>query len=182
MKEKIIPFSLTAFIIAADQATKAFIVAVSPEHPRFITDVFGNGLLEIIHVRNKAIAFSMGSGLSDPMRFVFFTVLPLLVLGGVTWYYFKSTEFSILQRWTVTGIIGGGLGNLIDRIFRPDGVVDFVSVKFFGILGYDRFPTFNVADSAVVVSCIILFLSMLLDKRKSETLNTDAPSGEQKPN
>jgi signal peptidase II len=64
------------------------------------------------------------------------------------------------------GIIGGGIGNIIDRIFRTDGVVDFVSVKFYGLLGMDRWPTFNVADSSVVVCFLILLVTMLIPKKE----------------
>jgi signal peptidase II len=82
------------------------------------------------------------------------------------WYYFKSDEFTQLQRWAAAGIIGGGLGNIIDRIFRPDGVVDFVSVRLYGLFGFERWPTFNVADSSVVVCCIILLISILITPQK----------------
>jgi signal peptidase II len=167
--KKIIPFSLTAFVILADQIVKSFIVANWPILPEsggtFISDVFANDLLWIIHVRNKAIAFSMGDTLPDSIRPAVFIILPLLVLAVVVWYYFKSTEFTGIQQWAVAGIIGGGLGNIIDRIFRPDGVVDFISVKFFGILGFDRWPTFNIADASVVISCTILLLSIFFVKR-----------------
>jgi signal peptidase II len=62
------------------------------------------------------------------------------------------------------GILGGGLGNLADRIFRPAGVVDFIDVKFFGIFGFERWPTFNIADSAIVVCGILLLFTMLFQK------------------
>ncbi|MDR2782346.1 MAG: signal peptidase II [Treponema sp.] len=166
--KKILPFSLTAFIILVDQAVKTFIAQhwrLSPSGGVFIKDVFGNDLLWIVHVRNKAIAFSLGEELPDAVRPVLFIILPLVALAAVIWYYFKSSAFTRLQRWAVAGIIGGGLGNLIDRIFRPDGVVDFISVKFFGLFGLDRWPTFNIADASVVVCCIILLLSILVDKR-----------------
>jgi signal peptidase II len=90
-----------------------------------------------------------------------FIILPLGVLGALLAYYLKTDEFSTFQRWAVCGIIGGGFGNLIDRIFRPNGVVDFVSVNFYGLFGLSRWPTFNVADSSVVVCGIILFASVM---------------------
>lgn len=170
--KKIVPFSLTVFVILADQIVKSVIAAHWPIVQKgggvFIKDVFGNDLLWIIHVRNKAIAFSMGYNLPDAVRPALFIILPLLVLAGVVWYYFKSQEFSDIQRWAVAGIIGGGIGNIIDRIFRPDGVVDFISVKFFGILGFDRWPTFNIADSSVVICCAILLLSILFAKNEAK--------------
>jgi signal peptidase II len=72
-----------------------------------------------------------------------------------------------LQRWVLCGIVGGGIGNVIDRIFRPEGVVDFVSVKFYGLFGLERWPTFNVADSSVVVCAILLVVStIVIDSRR----------------
>jgi signal peptidase II len=168
--KKIVPFSLTAFVILADQLVKSYIVKnwpISDSGGVFIKDVFENDLVWIIHVRNKAIAFSMGHNLPDTVRPALFVILPLIVLGIVVWYYFKSQDFSFLQMWAVAGIIGGGLGNIVDRVFRLDGVVDFISVKFFGIFGMDRWPTFNIADSSVVICCGILLLSILFDTKKS---------------
>lgn len=158
------PFLLTAFVIIVDQAVKSFIVNNLPLSPseRDIR-VFDNDLLWIIHVRNKAIAFSLGHSLPDAARPVLFIILPLAVLAGVIVYYFKTKDFSLLQRWAVAGIIGGGLGNIIDRIFRPDGVVDFISVKFFVI--WDRWPTFNIADASVVICCFIFLISIFGDRK-----------------
>ena len=59
-------------------------------------------------------------------------------------------------------------GNIIDRIFRPQGVVDFIDVKFFGIFGLERWPTFNVADASIVVCGIILIVSFFLTIRNVE--------------
>jgi signal peptidase II len=65
--------------------------------------------------------------------------------------------------------VGGGLGNVIDRIFRSEGVVDFLSFKFYGLFGFERWPTFNVADSSVVVCAVLLVISTILvdSRRKS---------------
>ena len=167
VKEKILPFSLAAFIIIVDQISKAIIVKIKPETGR-IKDVFNNGFLWIWHVRNKAIAFSLGENLPDAFRPVMFIIVPILVLGFLVWYYFKSDEFTTIQRWAAAGIIGGGLGNIIDRIFRPDGVVDFISVNIYGILGMQRWPTFNIADSSVVVCCLLLLVTMFFTPVKKE--------------
>jgi signal peptidase II len=167
-KEKFLPFSLTAFVILADQIVKAVIVKIKPETGP-IKDVFGNDFFRIWHVRNKAIAFSLGENLPEAFRPVMFVVVPLLVLAFLVWYYFKSDEFTSIQRWAAAGIIGGGLGNIIDRIFRPDGVVDFISIKLYGLLGMSYWPTFNIADSSVVVCCILLLVTMFFTPSKKET-------------
>jgi len=161
-KARALPLILTGIIILVDQLSKAFIAAKWPINS-LVADVFNNEFLQIYHVRNKAIAFSLGAGIPDAVKPVVFVVLPLLVLGVLVWYYLKSNDFTRMQRWAVAGILGGGMGNLIDRIFRPEGVVDFVSVKFYGLFGFERWPTFNVADSSVVVCCILLFITIIID-------------------
>ena len=168
VKERLLPFSLTALVIIFDQIVKAVIVANWPKEGSFISDVFNNDFLVFYHVRNKAIAFSIGENIPDPFRLVFFIIFPILVLVFLTWYCVKAADFHKLQRWVIAGIIGGGIGNIIDRIFRKDGVVDFISVKFYGLFGMQRWPTFNVADASVVICCIILLITMLIPEKKKE--------------
>ena len=165
-KEFFLPFSLTAFVVFLDQLTKTFIVTNWPRQGTLISDVFNNEFLLIYHVRNKAIAFSIGHNLPEQFRFPLFVLVPILVLGLLILYYFKIDDFTRLQRWAIAGIIGGGIGNIIDRIFREEGVVDFISVKFYGLFGMERWPTFNVADSSVVVCCIIFLLTMLKPQKR----------------
>jgi len=169
-KAKTKPLILTGIVIIADQITKAFIASNWPiDHRNPIVDVFNNGFLQIFHVRNKALAFSLGENLPEPVKPVLFVVLPLIVLAVLVWYYFRSDEFTNLQRWAVAGILGGGIGNLIDRIVRRDeGVVDFISVKMPEWFVWDRWPTFNVADSAVVVCCLLLFFTIIFIRNKPE--------------
>jgi signal peptidase II len=161
-KTRALPLILTGLVILADQAVKSFIVKNWPKEGTFIKDVFGNDFLCFYHVRNKAIAFSLGQNIPDGVKPILFIAAPLLVLGVLFWYYLKSNEFTQLQRWAAAGIIGGGIGNILDRIFRPAGVVDFISVRFYGLFGFERWPTFNIADSSVVVCCLLLFVSILL--------------------
>jgi signal peptidase II len=175
-KENCVPLSLTGFIILLDQLVKAFIVKNWPLEGSFIKDLFGNSLVQFFHVRNRAIAFSLGHNLPDQFRPALFIVLPLIVLLLLLWYYFSSHDFRAPQRWAVAGIVGGGLGNIIDRIFRPEGVVDFISVKFFGIFGMERWPTFNIADASVVICCCILFISMFFVPKQEENKNP-SPGG-----
>jgi signal peptidase II len=163
---QLIPFTLTLFIILADQIVKSSIVSRWPQGP--IRDVFNNDFLWIYHVRNKAIAFSLGDSLPDPVKKALFIILPIAALFFILRYYFKSGEFTGLQRWAIAGILGGGAGNIIDRILRPDGVVDFVSVKFYGLFGFQRWPTFNIADAAVVISVILFILGMFFQPKTHE--------------
>ncbi|MDR0587255.1 MAG: signal peptidase II [Treponema sp.] len=180
LKTKVLPFLLTVFAVGTDQVSKFFIVKNWPRSGTFIKDVFGNEFLEIYHVRNTAIAFSLGHNLPDMLRPFLFILVPVVVLFFLVVYYFKSDEFTPLQRWSVAGILGGGIGNLIDRIFRPDGVVDFISVNFYGFLGFSRWPTFNFADSFVVVFGLLLLFTIFvkdseLKARRKESAGEPGP-------
>ena len=170
-RERGLPFLLTALVIFLDQASKALIASKWPIGSRIwpAPEAFSfDNFLQIIHVRNTAIAFSIGNGFPDPLKRLLFVLLPVIVLAVLVWYYLSSEEFTKMQRWAVAGILGGGIGNIVDRVFRPEGVVDFISVRFYGIFGFERWPTFNVADASVVTSCLLLLLTMFLSGRKSE--------------
>lgn len=174
LREVLLPFTLTAVLVLLDQITKAIIVAqvARLEFGGPIIEVLGD-FLRIIHVRNLGIAFSIGRGLSEGLRRVLFVALPLVVIAGLILYYFRSDEFNRFQRWMVAGILAGGVGNIIDRIFRPDGVVDWVDVKFYGIFGWERWPTFNVADASVVVCGILLMISVFVEARREQSRGED---------
>lgn len=167
LKSRLTPLIMTAVIIAVDQLTKAVIVSLVEY--RTIAASFLGGFFRIVHTRNLAVAFSIGRNLPDPVRRIAFTVLPLVIMAVVLVYFIRTDELTRLQRWSVAAILGGGIGNLIDRVFRPLGVVDFLDVKFYGLFGLERWPTFNVADSCVVVGGILLMLGILFEKRPVET-------------
>ena len=164
MKNKLIPISLAIFVILADQITKALIVSYIPAYQ--IGAQFFGDFLRIIHVSNTGVAFSFGAGWAHSIRQVAFSLMPLVVVILVISIYFRNKDFNQLQRWAIMGIVGGGLGNIIDRIFRAAGVVDFIDVKFYGLFGLQRWPTFNVADAAVVVCGILLFFSFIITVKK----------------
>ena len=125
------------------------------------TQFFGD-FIRIIHVANTGVAFSVGATWSETARRFLFSLIPLIVIGIVIAIYFRNNTWTKLQRWSIMGIVGGGLGNLIDRFFRAEGVVDFIDVKFYGLFGLERWPTFNVADSAVVVCGLLLVISFIV--------------------
>jgi signal peptidase II len=161
------PFALSAAILVLDQVSKAFVAArVAPNTVGF--SAFGD-FFWITRQSNPGMAFSLLDKLPEGPRVAILIALPLILVAAVIAFYFKSAEPVMLQRWALCGIVGGGLGNVIDRIFRHSGVIDFISVKFYGFLGYDRWPTFNVADSSVVVSVLVLVVStIVIDSRRED--------------
>ena len=166
MMQRLWPFSLTLVLIAIDQLSKWIITqTVRPWSVGF--EFFGD-FFRIVRVYNPGIAFSIGGSLSGDIRSVIFGLIPLAVIIIVIIVYFKSEDLNLFQRWCIAGIIGGGLGNLLDRFFRPDGVLDFLDFKFYGLFGLERWPTFNVADSSVVVCGVLLMISLLVSIKNSK--------------
>jgi signal peptidase II len=154
------PFALSLGILAADQASKlAVLERIRPGEIAW--SAFGD-FFWLVHHKNLGAAFSMGDGMPSLMRAIVLIIMPLALMIGLVAYYFKTDEFSPVQRWSVGCIVGGGIGNLIDRVWRPEGVVDFLSFKFYGLFGLERWPTFNIADMAIVAGGLLIALSMVL--------------------
>lgn len=176
-----LPLLLAPAVAAADQIVKLIVVATLPlERP---VSVIGD-VVRFTYVHNTAIAFSIGRGIPDDLRRVLLLIAPLAAILLIGVYYLTSAELSRLQRWLLAAIMGGGIGNYVDRIVRPDGVVDFVDVKFYGILGFSRFPTFNLADSTVVIASILLLATSLAGSprsRERRPADPEQPAGGEHP-
>jgi len=158
---------LTACIILSDQLSKAWIVRHVAENT--VGFQFLGDFLAIVHVRNTAIAFSMGDSLPLAVKLLFFIIVPVLLVIAVLFVYFsKRFVLSSFHRWVLALFLGGGIGNLIDRIFRNFRVVDFISVKVYGFLGFERWPTWNIADASLVVSGILLAASIILESKEGK--------------
>lgn len=167
-KEKIknimICFVLMLILVLLDQLTKIFVK--NNCNPYQIYKSFLGDLIHIRLVYNTGVAFSLGSGLQGIGRIFILKLLPLLGLFLLMLFAIFSDEVNNVQRIFIFGILGGGIGNLIDRFFRAEGVVDFIDVKFFGIFGMERWPTFNVADATVIIFGFCLFVSIILAEIK----------------
>jgi len=132
---------IAAVVVTADQVTKSLAVAHLAHH-----NVHLLGPLSLRLFYNSGVAFSVGSGLTVPIIIVA-VVLVLMII------WFARGVPTTTAAVAVGLVLGGALGNLSDRLFRGHhgAVVDFI---------YSRvWPTFNVADSCVVVGSILLALS-----------------------
>ena len=155
--------ALSAAIIILDLWTKALVLAKIDLHEAI--PVIPN-FFQLVHVRNTGAAFGIGANADS-------RVIPLLLNAGaiavfcvVVVYAFRS---AITDRLLQTGlhlILGGAIGNLLDR-FRFGYVVDFLDVY----IGNHHWPAFNVADSAICVGIALLFLDM---RKKPEETESNA--------
>jgi signal peptidase II len=166
-----LPLIVGLVLLILDQITKAVIVAITNNQFPFLIASYLNDFLQIRHDRNLGIAFSGLNNLEGPVRVVVLIVFPILFLGWIGYIYFREKQIDLLQRWGLGLILSGGIGNIIDRIFRSEGVVDFISVRIYGFLGMERWPTFNVADATLVVGGGLIVISMIkssLDRKKAK--------------
>ncbi len=142
-------FLLMAGVILADQLTK--ILALQYLAPVGSYPLWEN-VLHLTYVENTGAAFGM---LKDH-RWVFL-VISTVALGGMIVYMFLNKNRHPLETVAVAFIVGGGIGNMIDRVARGF-VVDFVDVKCIPFWKY----IFNVADIFVCVGCGLFILYVLL--------------------
>ena len=146
--------AIAATVIVLDVISKVIVVAtIQPNQP---VRVLG-GLVYLSLIRNPGAAFSMATGMTWPLAMIAIGVVVVIIRMAPR---LRSTPWAI----SLGLVLGGAIGNLIDRIFRAPGflqghVVDFVSV--FGP-NAEYFPVFNVADSAITIGGISLVITALL--------------------
>lgn len=132
--------ALSLIIAAIDQILKYFVLEyVMPAGSINVID----SLFSLVYVENRGVAF----GLFQNTTWIF-SIVTILIMGFLIWFYQKYKFKSKLIVTSMILVIGGGIGNLIDRVFRGY-VIDYLSVSFFP-------PVCNFADYCVVVGAIML--------------------------
>ena len=127
------------------------------------------GLFDITHARNPGGAFSFFADGPVEQRMVFFIGTTLFAVVLLLVFYRKLRSDEVLSATALGVVLGGALGNLTDRL-RFGEVVDFLDVHLFG--GY-TWPTFNVADSAIVIGVILLVIEIFLADDLAENLSEE---------
>lgn len=112
----------------------------------------------LLKVENTGAFLSVGNNLSSPVKMVLLNLLPLLaVIGGLV--FVLTTELTRTTLFSVILIVGGGFGNIYDRI-RYGSVTDFMHINF----GYFQTGIFNVADVSIMLGMIILVFHAIFKK------------------
>nr|WP_251035632.1 signal peptidase II [Paenibacillus sp. ISL-20] len=157
---------MIAFVLfLIDQGTK-YLIATKLELYEQIP-VIGDFFL-ITSSRNRGAAFGI---LQDQLWF--FIVVTLIVVGGIVWYLRKvSKEGRKLLPTALALVLGGAVGNFIDRLVMGE-VVDFLQFNF----GSYTFPIFNIADSCIVIGVGLIILDTLLEGRREKIKTTSEVSG-----
>lgn len=166
---------VSLFIVLADQAAKLAVKGFGI--PWLGIEVHGMGLgaskpiigdfLKLTYIENPGMAFGIDLGGKT-----FFSIFSIAASIGILYYLYKARGERLPQRFALAMILGGAIGNLIDRVFYglifeggiffSGRVVDFIDVDFFDIsfFGYhlSRWPVFNIADASVTIGVLLLVL------------------------
>ena len=145
-------------VVIADFVTK--LIAESYLARRLPLAVIGD-FVQLRLVYNEGAAFGLHLGENSRWIFLALAIVALFVLASLVRSTKPGDHFRLLS---LALVCGGAVGNLIDRIRNPLGVVDFVDVG----IGAWRWPTFNVADSAITIGAIALGLSLWQEGRAQQ--------------
>lgn len=146
---------LSIIFIIIDQVSKIIVV----------NNLTNNKSIEVIksffyltYTNNKGAAFSILTG-----RRILLILVALIVIGVLIYYVRKNKIEGKVNKIALSLVIGGSIGNLIDRILRG-AVIDFIDVKIFGY----NFPIFNLADTFIVIGVFLLIIEMFRKEHKND--------------
>ena len=148
---------LASATVLADQASKALVTAAIPLYSSHTVIPY---VVDLVHVQNAGVAFGLMNEFDHPRRTLITTALALIALISIAVYARHVRPQERLARLGLSLILGGAVGNLIDRV-RQGFVVDFVDVYWRGW----HFWAFNVADAAITIGATLVCLDILLVRR-----------------
>jgi len=145
-------FSIAGVLVLLDQWTKSLVRANLAISEIYRPDLWISQYIRIVHWTNYGAAFGIFQNLSTV-----FAVLSIAVRLLIIYYFPQTPRQDFFVRLALGILLGGAVGNLIDRITRGY-VTDFVSVM--------SFPVFNVADASISTGVVVLFIGMWLQDRQ----------------
>lgn len=147
--------------VAADQITKSW----ARKHVRYqpTQQVVGDYFI-LQYAENDGAFLSLGSNLPGFVRTLILTILPTLVLIGILVFVITTRELSLWAVISVCCIVGGGIGNLYDRIFHDGLVTDFMNMG----IGNLRTGIFNVADMSIMFGIAVFFVTTIFNRPPEE--------------
>ncbi len=166
MRKYFVLFILLFICVGCDQGTK-----YAAKH--FLegrqTLSYPGDFFRLSYTENSGAFLSLGAGLPENIRQTIFVVLVSIFLVGFLFFVIRNQELKLLAVASSALIIGGGLGNLIDRILNQGAVIDFMNMG----IGPIRTGVFNVADLAILAG-IFIFVVFYAKKRHNQAKATDS--------
>lgn len=153
------PLILLAVVVLLDRATK--VIAQHFLELSLPIPLWGD-IVRFEYAENTGAFLSLGAGLPESVRFMLFGVIVALLLVVMVVYLVRSRTLLPWEAIALSLVVGGGTGNLFDRL-TAGYVVDFVSIG----IGSVRTGIFNVADVAITAGVLLLLAGRFLPKRQS---------------
>ncbi|TWT07450.1 lipoprotein signal peptidase [Planococcus sp. CPCC 101016] len=150
-------YGIALLIIAVDQWTK-WLVLKNMELGERISVI--DPYLGWLSHRNRGAAWGMLEG-----QMWLFAVITVAVIIGILYYFHKHAKGQPLFQLSLMVLLGGAIGNFIDRMLRGE-VVDFVDVLI-PVVNYD-FPIFNVADAALTIGVVLMIIYIIYDEKQQK--------------
>jgi signal peptidase II len=152
-------YGLAALVFAADRITKMIVEArvSAMDTIRVIP-----GFFDIVHSQNRGVAFGILNDSTNEFRTMALIVLSIAAVIFVAVLLWRPNKLDRLSMWGLSLVLAGAAGNLCDRILWGR-VTDFLELY----IGEYHWPTFNIADSAIVIGSGLLILDMLRPKRQA---------------
>ena len=145
-------------IVVLDQVTKVLVTHTMHLHESVPVV---SGFFNLTYIRNPGAAFGLFATTNRAFRLIFFVGTSIFALGLLWTIFYRMHQDDVWGQLSVSGIFGGAIGNLIDRLQYGE-VVDFLD---FYMWGY-HWPAFNVADSAISVGVVSLLIVFATDKKR----------------
>ena len=147
-------------VVAADRVTKILLDRTTELgwHRSIIP-----GFLNLVHARNRGVAFSIFADSESPWLRAGLIVLALAAVGLFAWMLVTGRARTRAERWGFALVLGGAMGNVIDRILYGS-VLDFLDFY----LRDWHWPAFNVADACLSIGVALIFWEMIFGKHASE--------------
>lgn len=153
----ILAIACSVLVLVFDQISK-YLVSINFSLGE--TKPFLKGFIDLVYIHNRGAAWGMMQG-----KTWFLIGITSVMLLVCTFVLIKLGKDKFLF-WAVSLVLSGGIGNMIDRIFRGGSVIDFLHFEF-----WPTFPVFNIADCAVVLGAGLLILYFIIDMVKEKKNN-----------
>jgi len=152
--------AILALNVGCDQVSKSIVRSRLDVYDRY--SFIGNHFT-LLKVENTGAFLSLGDKLPNPYRFIVLTLIPVLALLGALLYILLKSNFTRLRLTGIIFLIGGGIGNIYDRIAHGS-VTDFMHINF----GLFQTGIFNVADVSIMMGIGLIFLDSWYRSREAK--------------
>ncbi|OGP51920.1 MAG: signal peptidase II [Deltaproteobacteria bacterium RBG_13_43_22] len=140
-------------VVFLDIVTKEYIIT---HFPLYYSRTVIPGLFNLVHIQNKGVAFGILGGSAPVWRDILLLLFPIVAMSGILIFAFCYPQHKTGTLLSLGGILGGAMGNLIDRL-RFRAVIDFLDLYW----GKYHWPAFNVADSAITLGVLFLIFGYM---------------------